>query len=233
MFDRRQANIEDADREEAVNENIEDARSIAGVEPIAFRYTEVLRDRAVQASIGPQAAEQSTHYTLTGKVGNGEHVVEQSVQSRLFADVASLPLGADLANQVLRYRAPADRPEQPLPIVIDPRVIARIMAAALPAFDRRLIDEGKSFLTEGRRVGSEKLHAIDDARMPGGFCSRAFDARGVPSLDLPIIREGVVGALYQDTELARELNSRPSGHEGTDGCWPGNLVLRAGRVVET
>ena len=228
VFDRRQANIEDADREEAVNENIEDARSIAGVEPIAFRYTEVLRDRAVQASIGPQAAEQSTHYTLTGKVGNGEHVVEQSVQSRLFADVASLPLGADLANQVLRYRAPADLPEQPRPIVIDPRVVARIMAAALPAFDRRLIDEGKSFLTEGRRIGSEKLHAIDDARMPGGFCSRAFDARGVPSLDLPIIREGVVGALYQDTELARELNSRPSGHEGPDGCWPGNLVLRAG-----
>ena len=113
VFDRRQANIEDADREEAVNENIEDARSIAGAEPIAFRYTEVLRDRAVQASIGPQAAEQSTHYTLTGKVGNGEHVVEQSVQSRLFADVASLPLGADLANQVLRYRAPADLSEQP------------------------------------------------------------------------------------------------------------------------
>ena len=56
---------------------------------------------------------------------------------------------------------------------------------------------------------------------------RAFDARGV-FLDLPIIREGVVGALYQDTELARELNSRPSGHEGPDGCWPGNLVLRAG-----
>lgn len=228
VFDRRQANLEEANREDVLNENIDDVRSIDGAEPIAFRYTEVLRDRAVHASIGPRASETSTHYTLSGKVGNGTHTIEQAVQSRLFADVASLPLGADLANQVLRYREPSALPSEARPLVLDPRVIARIMAAALPAFDRRLIDEGKSFLTEGRRVGSEKLHAIDDARMPGGFRSRAFDARGVPSLDLPLIREGVVGALYQDTELSRELNSRPSGHEGPEGCWPGNLVLRAG-----
>ena len=228
VFDRRQANIEDTDREEAVNENIEDVRSVPGAEPLGFRYTEVLRDRAVHASLGPRFSETSTHYTMWGKVGNGTHTVEHSVQSRLFADAASLPIGADLANLVVRYRDPAPCPEEALPIVIDPRVLARIMAAALPAFDRRLIDEGKSFITEGRRVGSEKLHAIDDARMPGGFCSRAFDARGVPSLDLPLIREGVVGALYQDTELARELNGRPSGHEGVSGCWPGNLVLRSG-----
>ena len=228
VFDRRQATIEDEDREEAVNENIEDVRSVEGAVPMSFRYSEVLRDRAVHASIGPQGTEQSTHYTMTGKVSNGTHAIEQSVQSRLFADVASLPLGADLAKQVLRYRDPADLRSEALPVVLAPRVIARIMEAVLPAFDRRLIDDGKSFLTDGRRIGSEKLHAIDDARMPGGFCSRAFDARGVPSLDLPLIREGVVGALYQDTELSRELNSRPSGHEGPDGCWPGNLVMRAG-----
>jgi len=228
VFDRRQASIEDADREEAVNENVEDARSVSGVKPLSFRYTEVLSDRAVHASIGPRSTEQSTHYTMTGRVGNGTHVVEQAVQSRLFADVASLPLGADLAKQVMLYQDPAVLPTEALPVVIHPRAISRIMAAVLPAFDRRLIDDGKSFLTEGRRVGSEKLHAIDDARMPGGFASRAFDTRGVPSLDLPLIREGVVGALYQDTELSRELNSRPSGHEGPGGCWPGNLVMRAG-----
>ena len=230
ILDRRHPQLEDADREDAVNSNIEDVRSIQGAEPLAFRYTEVLRSRALAASTGNKRSERSTHYTLYGKVGtaDGEHAVEQSVQSRLFADAASLPLGVDLANQVVRYADPQPIPDQSLPIVMSPRAIARFMQEVVPAFDRDRVDAGQSFLTDGRRIGSEKLHMIDDALAPGGFQTRAFDLRGVPSLDLPLIREGCVGALYQGPELARELDGRPSGHAGPDGIWPGNLVLRAG-----
>jgi predicted Zn-dependent protease len=98
----------------------------------------------------------------------------------------------------------------------------------VPAFDRAAVDSGSSFLAEGRRVGSDKLHMIDDGLVPGGLNTRSFDVRGVPSLDIPLIREGAVGALYQTVELARELDGRPCGHEGRGSVWSGNLVLRAG-----
>ena len=230
LMDRRQSHIEDADREAAVNDNIEDVRSADGVQPLAFRYTEVVRTRAMAASNGNARAEKGSHYTLYGRVSghDGEHVVERSVESRLFADAASLPLGANLANQVARYVAPSPMPEGDRPIFIEPRVVAKIMAAVVPAFDRDRVDAGESFLTEGRQVGSEKLHMIDDALLAGGLATRAFDVRGVPALDLPLIREGTVGALYQGTELARALGGRSSGHEGAQGPWFGNLILRPG-----
>ena len=230
IWDRRYPQIEDEDREEAVNTHIDDVRRVDGVEPMAFRYTEVVKTRAFHASNGNVRSERGTHYTLYGRVqtSDGEHSVEQTVRSRVFADVASLPLGVDLANQVVRYRNPKPISDKALPIVISPRAIARLMEVVVPAFDRDRVDAGQSFLTDGRRIGSEKLHLIDDALQPGGYQTRAFDQRGVPSLDLPLIREGCVGALYQGTELARELEGRPSGHAGPDGIWPGNLVLRAG-----
>ena len=230
LLDRRYPSIEAENREDAVNEHIEDLRSIAGVEPLAFRYTEVSRSRAVASSSENNRAEEGTEYTLYGKAGttDGQHVIEQSVQSRIFADVASLPLGADMGIQLSRYRDPQPLVEGELPVVFEPRVLAKIMEAVAPAFARDRVDAGQSFLTEGRRIGSEKLHMIDDGLLIGGLRTRAFDARGVPSLDLPLIREGSVGALYQGTELARELDGRPSGHEGKDGLWHGNLVLRAG-----
>jgi predicted Zn-dependent protease len=230
LMDRRHPTIEEQDREDAVNGNIEDVRSAVAAEPLAFRYTEILRTRAMAASNGNARSERGTHYTLSGKVASadGQHVIESSVQSRLFADAASLPLGTDLANQVARYVDPQPMPSGDMPILIGPGVVAKIMAAVVPAFERDRVDAGASFLTDGRQVGSEKLHMIDDALLAGGLATRAFDARGVPALDLPLIREGTVGALYQGTELARELNGRSSGHEGLDGTWHGNLILRPG-----
>jgi predicted Zn-dependent protease len=113
-------------------------------------------------------------------------------------------------------------------VVIEPVVIAEFMAAVAPAFERTLVKAGDSFLSDGKRVGADRLHMIDDGLLVGAMETRAFDRRGVPSLDLPLIREGAVGALYQSVEVARELNGRPSGHEGAAGPWPGNLVLRPG-----
>ena len=69
---------------------------------------------------------------------------------------------------------------------------------------------------------------VDDALQFGGVQTRSFDDRGVPALDLPLIREGKVGALYMSVEDAHELDSRPSGHEHSDTLWPGNLLLRPG-----
>ena len=228
LFDRRQRQLTDETRESVVNENLDDIHAHAGVEALSFQYEEELVHRRIVNSGGLEQDEVSTRYSLLGRVKHKEHVIEQCVQSRHFADVASLPLGADMAAQILRYSSPKTRDAGPVLVVIEPRVIAKLMSAVAPAFDRGWVEAGKSFIREGRRVGSEKLHMVDDALQFGGLQSRAFDDRGVPALDLPLIREGVVGALYMTVEQARVQDARPSGHEGSTALWPGNLLLRCG-----
>jgi len=228
LYDRRQPQLTDEAREDVVNSNIEDVRSVSGVEPLGFRYTEQVLHRRVLNSVGLDQFERSSRYTLWAQVKHDGNVIEQSVHSRHFADVASLPLGADLAKQVARYADPQDHEGGPVLLVLEPRAIAKLMAVVTTAFDRRLVEAGKSFLRDGRRVGSEKLHMVDDARQFGGLQSRGFDDRGVPALDLPLIREGVVGALYMTVEDARFHDARPSGHEASTSLWPGNLLLRCG-----
>ncbi len=228
LFDRRHANLDNESREEIVNDNIDAVRGVAGAVPVRFQYVEIFSHRRFMTSGGIDQAERSTRYTLTGAVKSGDHVIEHSVQSRHFADVASLPLGADMANQVIRYTDEKAYESGPTVVVLEPRVIAKIMEAVVPAFDRARVEAGKSFLKDGRRIGSEKLHMVDDALQFGGLQTRAFDDRGVPALDLPLIREGAVGALYQSVEIARERDGRSCGHESANGLWPGNLLFRSG-----
>lgn len=230
LMDRRCESLDDEQREEAVNDNIEDARSVNGVEPLSFRYVEDVRSRAFASSTGVRREEASSRFRLEGCVGldDGSLAVTGSVESRLFADAASLPLGADLAARVSRYRAPQPLPSAQRPVVFEPVVAAAIVEAALPAFVRSTVDSGGSFLSASQQVGTDKLHMIDDGLIPSGLNTRSFDLRGVPALAIPLIREGAVGALYQSVEQARARNGRPSGHEGRQGVMPGNLVLRPG-----
>jgi len=105
------------------------------------------------------------------------------------------------------------------------------MSSVTPAFDRSRIDRGQSFLTGeiGQPLGSSLLHMIDDGARSGGLATRGFDARGVPPVSMPLIREGKTGAFYTSMEQAEVLDSRPSGHEHPDGtAWTGNLLLRSG-----
>lgn len=230
ILDRRYERIDDESRLDVVNMNVQAANGVEGAEAAAFRYTEIRMCRTVCSTGGVSRTEDSTEYILVGSVRQkgADIAIEGTVRSRHFADVGSLPLGADLARRVVTYTDAGDLPEGSVPVVLEPRVIARIMEAVLPAFDRSLVTAGESFLSEGLQVGSDKLHMIDDSLRSGGAQSRAFDVRGVPGLDLPLIREGHVGALYQGVETARGMDSRPSGHEGLKGVWPGNLLLRSG-----
>ncbi len=230
LLDRRMPQIDDEAREAIVTENVDVVAGLPGLEAENFRYTEVISSRTFCSSVGILKEEVGSLFRLEGRVrtADGEHSLAESVESRSFADVASIPLGADLGRKVKRFGTPAPLPEGERVVVIEPIVIAEFMGAVALAFDRTLVEAGGSFLSDGKRVGADKLHMIDDGLLSGAMQTRSFDHRGVPSLDLPLIREGAVGALYQSVEVARELDGRPSGHEGATGPWPGNLVLRSG-----
>ena len=103
--------------------------------------------------------------------------------------------------------------------------------AVAPAFDANRVAANESFITgnSDQVLGSSRLHLIDDAARSGGLATRGFDARGVPPMSIPLIREGQAGSLYTDIQRARAADARPTGHLQPDGQpWLGNLILRSG-----
>jgi predicted Zn-dependent protease len=122
--------------------------------------------------------------------------------------------------------------EEDFTLVFETKVVAELMHSILGCFSYEKIQEKESFLHRhiGKRIGSKKLHVIDDASLPNGVNTRAFDARGVPPMARTLICEGVVRDFYISSEDASDSEHRPTGHIGIDGnLWPGNIIVKAGR----
>lgn len=238
IADPRLSRLEDGDRRDVLSYNEDAARTLGrGVQVVGFQYEEILHRRLISTSRGQDGLETGSRFRLRGSVRpSGQPGLEISgvVESRRFADVASVPMGTEIGRRALALAGPATWPERPLPLVLEPRVLARLLPLVATAFDADLVAAGRSFvrsdaLTAVQAIGSTKLHIVDDASLPGALETRAFDDRGVPPMPLPLIREGTLGALYRSPRSARRHGTRPTGHTLADGgAWPGTLVVRPG-----
>ncbi|RME24693.1 MAG: hypothetical protein D6798_10605 [Deltaproteobacteria bacterium] len=234
ILDPRLEVMDDDARVEVIESNLEGAEGAAeGIEPESFVYRERVLTRSFRSTRGVVATERSSRFELTGTVRDRRtgQVLTDAVDSRHFADVASVPLGVDLARRLAGYGVEAPLPTGNVALLLDPLAVARLLPALAPAFSGEAIEAGTSFLTGwiGQRVASSRLHILDDAAAPGALETRAFDDRGVPAMPIPLLREGVCGSTYLGPRLARRRNQRPTGHERADGSlWPGNLIVRSG-----
>ena len=234
ILDPRQAGLDDGQRASVIEDALDDC---AGVDPRVvpgdFVYDEVVQERGFATSSGVVLGSRSTRYRLTGTARLRESPLEAvgSITSRNFAEVASKPLGVELARRAVMFGRTAPLPETAVPVALAPQVIEALLPRVARAFRAELVESGNSFLSGRleRPFGGGLLHIVDDASMPGGYATRAFDDRGIPPLPVNLVKEGAVGGMYQGVESAREADVRPSGHETWDGsAWLGNLVVRAG-----
>jgi PmbA protein len=236
ICDPRQARLADEDRRDILSWNWGTARSVSGrIRPRQFTLEERRQRRSFASSRGVLASEEDTRYRISGEVATSARGDERTsageVVSRHFADIASRPLGAELGGRLEAGDRTTKMPGEALPLVIEPYIVADILALLPPAFDARQIEAGKSCLQShfGTRVAPSGLHLVDDASVAGGLATRAFDARGVPSIPVPLMRDGVLNGVYLDPEQARRRDSVPTGHAGPAGSlWAGNILLRPG-----
>ena len=234
--DPRHDRLEPEDREEILSWHWSAARGTGSrIRPHHFIITESRLVRAYGSTRGAPVVEPSTLYRVDGEISavnrGDERVISGQVLSRHFADIASRPLGAELARRLEAGERATRMPAESLPLVLEAPVMAELLARLPPAFDAARVSRGESFLGEklGQRVAAPWLHLIDDASVDGGLHTRAFDDRGIPPIPVPLLREGCLTGLYLDPEQARRRDTRPTGHTRADGgLWPGNLLLRPG-----
>lgn len=200
--------------------------------PVPLRdllYREQRTRRSWMSSRGMEAEEHATTYALSAAVVTPELCAAHRIASRHFSDVASLPFGTELRRRVEPLLRPEPLPTSPLPLVLDPRVVADLARLVAPAFSARAVAAGGFLAGQlGKRLAAEVFHLTDDAGLFGGLASRAFDDRGVPPIAVTLLKEGVVTSLYHDPESARAEGLRPTGHVTEGGLRPSNLVVRPG-----
>ncbi|MCB9763438.1 MAG: hypothetical protein H6739_26965 [Alphaproteobacteria bacterium] len=235
--DPRYETIDDTARLDVVRGNEAACTDVNGVDCVSVRYQDATVVRSFASSRGVQACSAETLYEVALEARdrtNGRTLV-QSARARNFAHVGSLPYGVDLARRLADLRDEAAMPPGQPALVFETRVMATVLALLAPAFTSTRVRAGESFLADlkGRPIGHPRVHLIDDACMPGGVNTHAFDDRGVPSMPVPFIKEGHLGGLLYDPEEARRAGVRPTGHTLNGALAPSNLVLRAGNRSRT
>jgi predicted Zn-dependent protease len=233
LFDRRHTYI---DMEARLATLADNARSCTKIDPRIrverISYSEHVQQRTLATSRGLTLHEHSTRFQTTceARIEGNDTSLCHGVESRQFADAASLPLGAQLAHQLLRMSQQTTLPSTDLPCVISGPVLCQILRSLSNAFVAGTVRNGRSFLAtqSDQPIANELLHVVDDPTAPGGLYSRVFDDHGVIPVPVVLIKEGQPNAMLYDLATARIDDVRPTGHELRGVTTPSNLTIRPG-----
>lgn len=209
----------------------EDPRLSAG----GFRYRDRLRVRRFVSSRGVALEETGTTYVAEGEVTvrapEGTLRFWDSIASRSFASIASLPFGTSLARRATALLQSGEAlADGPVRVVMPARVVASVFAWLAQHFTVPILEgDGAFFLRPGPDVAVDpRLHLLDDGTIAGGLRSRSFDDRGAAPVPLTLLREGRVDGRLVSVAQARIHGVPPTGHARGDELVPSNLVLKSG-----
>ena len=98
-------------------------------------------------------------------------------------------------------------------------------------FSALAVQEGRSFVELGKRVGSDLVSIIDDGEDLAGL-PMAFDFEGVPKQRVELVEGGICRGVVYDAQTAAREGRRSTGHglpaPNSYGPFPINMLMAAG-----
>jgi PmbA protein len=145
--------------------------------------------------------------------------------ARLFKEMPSLKLiGEQAALRTLELLGGKKIKTESLPIIIENRVVGRVLSGFLRGLYGNNIQQKRSFLADkkGKVVASKLFTIQDDPFIKKGFGSRLYDGDGFPARKRTIVNEGKIEEFLIDWYYSRKLECEPT----TGG--PSNLIIPPG-----
>lgn len=141
-------------------------------------------------------------------------------------------------DKAVRLLGARPAPSGTFPVVFSGECLAELLMLFSPMFSGRMVEEGKSPLAGrlGESIASPLVTLVDDATLPRGLSSRAFDAEGCPSAPLTLVDAGRLGAFMHNQDTAARAGTVSTGHasrqgyQGTVSVGPSNLFLVTGET---
>ena len=169
-----------------------------------------------------QAGAQMTIQDKGDRRPNGYHYVSSVARKGLPSpDV----IGAEAARRTFDLLGGKKINTETLPIIIENRIVSRILGGFLTAMYGSNIQQKQSFLADkkGKKIGSRHFTIIDDPFVKGGLGSRLYDGDGFATKKRTMIQSGVLNEFFVDWYYSRKLDWEPT----TGG--PSNLIIPPGR----
>jgi predicted Zn-dependent protease len=168
--------------------------------------------------------------TVSMGPGGGTGYAEQASVDTTAIDAAAI--GRDAAAKA---RATADAvaiDAGDYPVVLEEYAVVDLadMLGYL-GFSALAVEEERSFVEPGRRVGSELITLVDDGRDPAGL-PMGFDYEGVPKQRVSLLDAGVCRGVVHDAQTAARDGVGSTGHglpaPNPYGPFPLNMAMSAG-----
>lgn len=194
---------------------------------IADGHTESL----MMTSNGFDGYTEATYYsgnaTMTAKDQGDRRPMDYSsvVALRLKDLVKPEQIGAEAASRTLALLGGKKIKTETLPVIIENRVVERLLNGLQEAMMGRNIQQKQSFLADkkGQKIASEVLTLIDDPLLKRGLGSSTFDPDGFAARKRVMIDAGVLREFYINWYYSRKLGWEPNGGSVT------NLIIPPGK----
>jgi PmbA protein len=188
---------------------------------------------AVANSAGIRAAESRTtsqlvtvHMSPDGGNGYAEAVALDATT------IDAAAIGREAAAKARASDNAVSVPPGDYPVVLEEYAVVDItdMLGYL-GFSALAVQEGRSFVEPGKRIGSDLVTITDDGADPAGL-PMSFDFEGVAKERVPLVEAGICRNVVYDTQTAARDGRRSTGHglpaPNPYGPFPINIVMSAG-----
>jgi PmbA protein len=168
---------------------------------------------AIATTTGIRAAEARTSARLlvvTMGPGDGTGYAEAAAVDATTIDAAAV--GLEAAEKARRSARPVDLPPGDYPVVLEEYAVTDLLDnLGFTGFSGLAVEEGRSFFEPGKRIGSELVTLVDDARDPAGMPA-SFDYEGVPTRRVVMLEAGVCREIVHDAATAARAGVASTGH---------------------
>jgi len=191
---------------------------------------------AVANSAGIRTAEQRTgsqlitvHMSPSGGNGYAEAVSMDATT------IDAAALGREAASKARASDNAISLPPGDYPVVLEEYAVVDItdMLGYL-GFSALAVQEGRSFVEAGKRIGSDLVTVVDDGSDPLGL-PMAFDYEGLAKQRVLMVENGVCRNVVYDSQTAARDGVKSTGHglpaPNPYGPFPLNTVMSAGTTT--
>ncbi len=189
-----------------------DAADRAGVTAFGSFSTGV-ETVAIATTTGIRAAEARTSARLLAVTmgpddGTGYGEAAAVDATRIDAEA----VGREAADKARRSARPIDLPPGDYPVLLEEYAVADLLDnLGFTGFSGLAVQEGRSFFEPGRRIGSDLVTIVDDARDPAGMPA-GFDYEGVPTRRVVMVDTGICREVVHDAATAARAGVASTGH---------------------
>jgi len=198
--------------------------------------------KTVMNSLGISGSASSTSAWLysypTVKAEGDQNSSYEFQLSRKLSEINPEWIGQTAARNALANLGGSTIEGGDLPVIFTPLAVGTIIGGGFGgAVNAEEVQYGRSYIADalGEEIGSVNLEIVDNALLPGGIGSYAFDAEGYPSQTTEILSKGVLKNLLHNSYTANKDQvdntgnaSRPS-YSGTPSISTSNLIIRPGK----